>query len=104
MSDEFEYDEESPEMLSDEDLVALRQAPVDVVVCKHLYHMLQLATIHLADNPPRLAEAQLLIDAVGGVVDATGTRLGQPAELIREALTQIRLAFVRASTGQIPSE
>jgi hypothetical protein len=104
MSDEFEYDEDSPEMLSDEDLTALRQAPVDVVVCNHLYHMLQLATIHLADTPPRLAEAQLLIDAVGGVVDATGTRLGQPSELIREALTQIQMAFVRASSGQIATE
>ena len=37
MSDEFEYDEDSPEMLSDEDLTALREAPVDVVVCNHLY-------------------------------------------------------------------
>ena len=100
MSDDLEFEEETEEMLSDEELVALREAPVDIIICNHLYHMLQLATIHLADTPPRLAEAQLLIDATGAVVEATGTRLGQPAELLREAMTQIRMAFVRASSGQ----
>ena len=104
MSDDLEFEEETEEMLSDEELVALREAPVDIIICNHLYHMLQLATIHLADTPPRLAEAQLLIDATGAVVEATGTRLGQPAELLREAMTQIRMAFVRASSGQSPTE
>ena len=106
MSDSLDWDddetEETPAAFSEEEIDALRNAPVDVIVCNHLYHMLQLATIHLSATPPHLAEAQMLIDGVTGLFDAVGTRLGQPQELIREALTQIQLAFVRASTGQAP--
>ena len=105
MTDEFEYEEdETPNPFGEEEITALLEAPVDVILCNHLYHILQLATVHLGAEPPRLAEAQLLIDAAGAVIDTTGTRLGQPAEIIREALTQIRLAFVRASGAQPASE
>lgn len=106
MSDSLDWDDdedtESPAAFSEEEIAALQNAPVDVIICNHLYHMLQLATIHLAATPPHLAEAQMLIDGVTGLFESVGTRLGQPQELIREALTQIQLAFVRASSGQAP--
>lgn len=106
MSDRLDWDDEdegeTPAPFSDEEIEALRNAPVDVIICNHLYHLLQLATVHLSATPPHLAEAQLLIDGVTGLFDSVGTRLGQPQELIREALTQIQLAFVRAASGQPP--
>ena len=102
MTDDLDFDEENGSFLPEDELEALLNAPVEVIVTNHVYHLLQLATVHLAAEPPHLAEAQLVIDAVGGLMDAVGTRLGQPSELMREALTQIRLAFVRASTGGAP--
>jgi hypothetical protein len=107
MSDSLEWDDDEHDAtapFTDEELDALRNAPVDVIVCNHLYHMLQLATVHLSATPPRLAEAQLLIDGVRGLFDAVGTRLGQPQDIIREALTQVQLVFVQVSTGYEPTE
>lgn len=102
MTDDLDFDEETTELPEGADVDALRNAPVDVIICNHIFHLLQLATLHLADTPPRLAEAQLLIDTVAAIIEAVGTRLGKELELLREALIQIRLAFVRASTGQEP--
>jgi hypothetical protein len=57
----------------------------------------QLAVLHLVPDggaPPRLEDAALAIDALAAVVEELGDRLGVHAEPLRDALSQLRLAFV----------
>lgn len=73
------------------------QTPASVVIANHCIGLFQLAAIHLDHRPPNLAEARLAIDALGAVVEGLGDRLGQQAPPLRDALTQVRVAFVNAS-------
>ncbi|MCB1004466.1 MAG: hypothetical protein KDB35_09820 [Acidimicrobiales bacterium] len=71
--------------------------PAVDIVANHAIGLWQLAVLHLnpeAGQPLRLAEAAVAIDAMGGMVDALGDRLGEHAEPLRGAVTQLRLAFV----------
>jgi hypothetical protein len=45
-----------------------------------------------------LAEAALAIDAVACLVDGLGERLGENHEVLRDALENIRLAFVQVKS------
>lgn len=88
----------------------LAAIPVADIVANHAIGLQQLAVIHLLPDPdpdaeggagePRLAEAGLAIDALGALVDTLGERLAPHHEALREALTQLRLAFVELSTPQ----
>jgi len=50
-------------------------------------------------GPPRLDEAQLAIDALGALVDGLGERLAPHDETLRDALSQLRLAYVQVAGG-----
>ena len=50
-----------------------------------------------AERPESLAQAALAVDAMAGLVDALGDRLGPHAEPLRQASPQLRLGFVRSS-------
>lgn len=73
----------------------LAEAPADLVVSNHAMGLYELAAIHLTAAPPHLAEAALAIDALGCLVDGLGERLGENHEVLRDALENIRLAFVQ---------
>jgi hypothetical protein len=75
----------------------LAATPVTDIVANHALGLWQLAVLHLTpeDGPPNLDEAGLAIDAMAGLVDGLGDRLGDNAEPLREALAQLRLAFVQ---------
>jgi hypothetical protein len=45
----------------------------------------------------RLDEAGLAIDAMASLVEGLGDRLGEAAEPLRDALAQLRMAFVQIS-------
>jgi hypothetical protein len=47
--------------------------------------------------PPRLADASLAIDAFAALVEGLGDRLGPHEEAMRDALSQLRLAYVAVS-------
>jgi len=88
---------------------ALREArerllgtPAEVVVTNHAMGLYELAAIHLAADPPDLVSATLAIDAVAALVETLGDRLGDDAQTLRDALANIRLAFVQIKnqTGQ----
>jgi hypothetical protein len=90
----------------DEAEVALAEArrrvadvPATTVVANHAIGLYELAAIHLSSQPVDLAQAALAIDALGGVLDAVGSRLGDDGEILQQALTTIRLAFVNLSGG-----
>ncbi|SRR5579875_51480 len=84
---------------SEAELEALRKqlaaAPAETVIANHCYGLFELAAVYLAERPAKLADARLAIDAFGYLVDGLGDRLGEPSAALRDALTQIRLAFVQ---------
>jgi hypothetical protein len=95
-----ELDDEHHAQLAEE-LAAMQeqlaQTPASVVIANHAIGLFQLAAIHLNRRPPNLAEGRLAIDAFSGLVEATKGRLGDEEEALRDALVQIRLAFVSLS-------
>jgi len=87
----------------------LAATPVTDIVANHALGLWQLAVLHLTPEggPPNLDEAGLAIDAMAALVDGLGNRLGDNAEPLREALAQLRLAFVQLSDRSVsppPSE
>ncbi len=80
----------------------LAETPAAVVVANHAMGLYELAAIHLSEQPPKLSEARLAIDAMGAVVEGLAGRLGENENTLREALNQLRMAFVQlrgAPTG-----
>ena len=72
----------------------LASTPASVVVANHLMGFYELAAIHLSQQPPNLSEASVAIDALAGVVDTLPGRLGEAEATMRDALHQLRLAYV----------
>ena len=91
---------------SEDQMEALRQqlaeAPAEIVVSNHCFGLFELAALHLSEQPARLSEAQLAIDALGALVENLTGRLGEAEPQLREGLNSLRLAFVqiRSSTEQ----
>ena len=80
----------------------LVEIPAEVVVVNHVMGLYELAAIHLSSETPDLVSAALAIDAMAAVVDGLGDRLGDDTQTMRDALANIRMAFVgvKARTGQ----
>jgi hypothetical protein len=97
----------SDEELSDEELQArmeelreqLAHTPAEMVVANHCYGLFELAALHLSLQPPQLDQAALAIDALGLLVEGLAGRLGEQEQQIREALAQLRMAFVQIKGG-----
>ena len=85
----------------------LASVPVTDIVANHAVGLWQLAVLHLMPDPdpeglpaaPRLDEARLAIDALGALVDGLGDRLAPHDETLRDALSQLRLAYVQVAGG-----
>jgi hypothetical protein len=78
----------------------LAETPVADIVANHAIGLWELALLHLSPAegfPPDLEQAQLAIDAMAALVEGLGHRLGRHEEPLREALRQLRLAFVEIS-------
>ncbi len=73
----------------------LAEVPAEVVVTNHVMGLYELAAIHLSTDPPDLRQAALGIDAVAALVEGLGDRLGPDASVMRDALNNIRMAFVQ---------
>lgn len=73
----------------------LLEVPAEVIVTNHAMGLYELAAIHLSADPPDLAAAALGIDALACLVDGLGDRLGSDATTMRDALLNIRLAYVQ---------
>jgi len=80
------------------------EVPAEVVVTNHVMGLYELAAIHLSSEPPDLASAALAIDAVGCLVEGLGDRLGPDATTMRDALANIRMAFVEIKGRHAPAE
>jgi len=88
-----------PAMAVDELRRQLAEAPADVVVANHCYGLFELAAVYLSQQPPLLPQAQLAIDALGYLVEGLGNRLGEAHDSLREALAQVRLAYVQVDAA-----
>ena len=77
----------------------LANTPASVVVANHAIGLFQLAAIHLDREPPNLEDARLAIDALAAIVDALEGRLGEEEDALREARTQLQLAYVHVAGG-----
>jgi len=103
----------SPEQIAEVEAEMMRaraelgSVPVADIVANHAVGLWQLAVLHLTPDPlpdgtpvaPRLDEAGLAIDAFAALVDGLGARLAPNDEALRDALAQLRLAFVQVSSG-----
>lgn len=77
----------------------LVSAPAEVVIANHAFGLFELAAMHLSQRPPRLEDARLAVDAMAAIVENLSGRLGEPERSLRDALAQIRLAFVEISAA-----
>lgn len=78
----------------------LAATPVEVVVANHCFGLFELAGVYLSQPEPQLEGAQVAIDALGALVEGLAGRLGQAEPTLRDALAQLRLAFVQISGAQ----
>jgi len=98
-------DELTPEEQAElaEQMAAVQQellgTPVSVVVANHAVGLFQLAALHLNQRPPDLEEGRLAVDAMGALVEGLSGRLGAEEASLKEALAQLRLAFVQLQRG-----
>lgn len=79
----------------DEARARVAEVPAEVVVINHAMGLYELAAIHLSAAPPDLTAAALAIDAFACLVEGLGDRLGTDVATLRDALAQIRMAFVQ---------
>jgi hypothetical protein len=73
----------------------LASVPAAVVVANHAMGLYELAAIHLSASPPNFPEAQLAIDAMSALVEGLDGRLGENEPTLKDALGQLRLAYVQ---------
>ena len=85
--------------LNDE-IELLRSTPVETILGNHIFHLIQLAAVHLASDPPSLEAAQLTIDVVAAMVTTGGDRLGEHVGLYRNALAEVQQVYVRAAAAR----
>lgn len=98
-ADEAESDLDATRTQVEEALAESRQrlveVPAEVVVVNHAMGLYELGAIHLSNQPPALEQAALAIDAFACLVEGLDERLGPNIDVLRDALSQIRLAFVQ---------
>ncbi len=95
-------DETADQDLEAQALAELAQArerllsePAHQVVVNHAIGLYEFGALHLTATPPNLASAALAIDALACLVEGLADRLGPDEETLRDALANIRLAFVQ---------
>jgi hypothetical protein len=91
--------DETPDLDMNEEVAYLHETPVEMILANHLFVLLQVAALRLAETPPNLSAAQLVIDTVAAMVNAGGERLGEHVDLYRNALAEIQQVYVRAASG-----
>ncbi|MDE0065396.1 MAG: hypothetical protein OXN44_00835 [Acidimicrobiaceae bacterium] len=73
----------------------LISTPAATIVANHAMGLYELAALHLSAQTPNFAEATVAIDALSAIADGLAGRLGGDEEAVKQALDQIRMAFVQ---------
>jgi hypothetical protein len=95
MSDEPEAFQSDNEV---DEIEQLRSTPVELILGNYVFHLIQLAAVHLAATPAQLPQAQLTIDVVAAMLKAGDERLGENVALYRNALAEVQQLYVRAAS------
>ena len=93
-------DEPQPRENTDDEneVELLRSTPVEIILGNYIFHLIQLAAVHLAATPAQLPQAQLTIDIVAAMLKTGDQRLGENVAIYRNALAEVQQLFVRAAT------
>ena len=75
----------------------LLATPSSVVIAQNALAFYELAALYLSQEPARLDDARSAIDALQGIVESVGDRLGDAHEPLTQALNQIQMAYVTVS-------
>ena len=81
-----------------EAMARLAATPVRDIIANHAIGLWELAVLHLGLGGAAhvdLDEAALALDAMAALVEGLGDRLGEHEPALRDALSQLRLAFVQ---------
>ncbi len=73
----------------------LAETPAAEVIANHVMGIYELAAIHLSSQPPGLDEAKVAIDAMAAILSSLENRLGQNEAVLKDALSQMQMAFVQ---------
>jgi hypothetical protein len=79
--------------------VRMLRMPAGAVLGQQALQFYELAAIYLSEQPARLADARMAIDALAAVVERLGNRLGEAEQPLRQALNQLQMAFVEATNA-----
>ena len=82
----------------------LAETPAAEVIANHVIGIYELAAIHLSSQPPGLDEAKVAIDAMTAILSSLDSRLGQNEAVLKDALSQIQMAFVQISDSATSNE
>lgn len=83
----------------------LLETEVSTVLANHALGVYELAAIHLTAEQPDFDEAKLAIDALAALVEGLTGRLGDGEPTLKEALHQVRMAYVqRSNEASKPSD
>ena len=78
----------------------LMQTPAATIVANHAMGLFELAALHLSQPEPRLEEARLAIDGMAAMVEGLAGRLGEAEPTLKDAVAQLRMAFVQIKAAQ----
>lgn len=73
----------------------LLETEVATVLANHALGIYELAAIHLTADKPKFDEAKLAIDGLAALTEELAGRLGDAEPTLRDALHQVRMAFVQ---------
>jgi hypothetical protein len=89
--------ESDEERTTREEIEFLRATPVETILGNHIFHLIQLAAVHLSSTPANFDAARLAIDVAHAMIEAGGDRLGVHVDLYRNALAEVQQLYVRAT-------
>ncbi len=93
-----ELDEEQMrEMLS-----RLAATPVEAIVTQFAVELQEICVLHLGlagERPESLLQAALALDAMASLSEGLGDRLAPNTDALRQAVSQLRLAYVEITSG-----
>ncbi len=78
----------------------LMHTPASTVIANHAMGLYELAALYLSQQQPDFTQANLTIDALAALVEGLSGRLDDAEPTLKEALTQLRMAFVQIKNGQ----
>ena len=73
--------------------------PAGAVVGQQALQFYELAAVYMSQEPPRLEDARVAIDALAAIVERLGARLADAEQPLRQALNQLQLAFVQVANA-----